>query len=148
MTIIQLGSKYNFKKEKKWKKIFFLENWYLLQRKYELKQQKCITSIFFISFGFYKNLKKIKSRGRKCFQCGLPFYLSSLVTYTVFNEGSKTVSFGTDFKVQWLSSYRHSLIYTVNVGTHKKPAESKNCINQDYLEVLKGRKIGYNYKPR
>ena len=40
------------------------------------------------------------------------------------------------------SKYRHSLIYAVNVGTHKKLAESKNCVNRGYLLVLKGRKIG------
>ena len=36
---------------------------------------------------------------------------------------------------------RHSSIYAVNVGTHKKTAESKNTLNQGYLVVLKGRKI-------
>jgi hypothetical protein len=35
---------------------------------------------------------------------------------------------------------RHSSIYTVNVGTHKKDAESKNSVNRGYLVVLKGRK--------
>ena len=38
--------------------------------------------------------------------------------------------------------YRHSLIYAVNVGTHKKKRGSKNPINRGYLVVLKGRKIG------
>ena len=38
-------------------------------------------------------------------------------------------------------AYRHSSIYAVNVGTHKKAAESKNRINRGYLVVLKGRKI-------
>jgi hypothetical protein len=38
--------------------------------------------------------------------------------------------------------YRNSSIYAVNVGTHKKTAESENCVNQGYLVVLKGRKIG------
>ena len=33
------------------------------------------------------------------------------------------------------------LIYAVNVGTLKKTAESKNCVNRGYLVVLKGRKI-------
>ena len=38
--------------------------------------------------------------------------------------------------------YRHSMIYAVNVGTHKKDAESENCINRGYLVVhTKGRKI-------
>ena len=39
-------------------------------------------------------------------------------------------------------AYRHSSIYAVNVGTHKKAAESKNRINRGYLVVLKGRKMG------
>ena len=39
-------------------------------------------------------------------------------------------------------AYRHSLIYTVNVGTHKKTAESEKRVNRGYLVVLKGRKMG------
>ena len=42
--------------------------------------------------------------------------------------------------------YRHSSIYAVNVGTKKKNRRSKNHVNRGYLVVLKGRKIGYNYK--
>ena len=38
--------------------------------------------------------------------------------------------------------YRHSSIYAVNVGTHKKTSESENRVNCNYLVVLKGRKIG------
>ena len=38
--------------------------------------------------------------------------------------------------------YRHSLIYTVNVGTQRKSRGSKNRVNRGYLVVLKGRKIG------
>ena len=38
--------------------------------------------------------------------------------------------------------YRHSSIYDVNVGTHKKIRESENLLNRGYLVVLKGRKIG------
>ena len=38
--------------------------------------------------------------------------------------------------------YRHSSIYVVNVGTHKKTAESKNHVNRGYLVVLKGTEIG------
>ena len=45
-------------------------------------------------------------------------------------------------------NHRHSSIYAVNVGTHKKPAERENCLNRGYLVVLKGRKIGQKYKPR
>ena len=37
--------------------------------------------------------------------------------------------------------YRHSSICAVNVGTHKKTAESKTRVNRGYLVVLKGRKI-------
>ena len=44
--------------------------------------------------------------------------------------------------------YRHSSIYAVNVGTQEKKRGSKNRINWDYLVVLKGRKIGQNYKQR
>ena len=41
-----------------------------------------------------------------------------------------------------LSMYRHSSIYAVNVGTHKKTEESENRVNRGYLVVvLKGRKI-------
>ena len=40
------------------------------------------------------------------------------------------------------SYYRHYLIYAVNVGTHNKTKKSKNHVNQAYLVVLKGRKIG------
>ena len=40
------------------------------------------------------------------------------------------------------TTYRHSSIYAVNVGTHKKTAEGENRVNQGYLVVLKGRKIG------
>ena len=43
---------------------------------------------------------------------------------------------------QLIVLYRHSSIYAVNMGTHKKTAESKNHINRGYLVVLKGRKIG------
>ena len=32
--------------------------------------------------------------------------------------------------------------YVVNVGTHKKTAESENHVNRGKLVVLKGRKIG------
>ena len=38
--------------------------------------------------------------------------------------------------VKFETNYRHSLIYAVNVGTHKKPVESENCVNQGYLVVL------------
>ena len=38
--------------------------------------------------------------------------------------------------------YRHSSIYAVNVGTHKKTSECKNRRSRGYLVVLKGRKIG------
>ena len=38
--------------------------------------------------------------------------------------------------------YRHSLIYAVNVGTHKENMESETHVNRGYLVVLKGRKIG------
>ena len=37
--------------------------------------------------------------------------------------------------------YRHSLIYAVNVGTHKKTEEGQTRVNQGYLIVLKGRKL-------
>ena len=43
---------------------------------------------------------------------------------------------------QIFDDYRHSSIYAVNVGTHKKPAESENRVNRAYLVALKGRKIG------
>ena len=46
------------------------------------------------------------------------------------------------------SKHRHSWIYAFNVWTYKKPVESENHVNRGYLVVLKGRKIGYNYKPR
>ena len=36
--------------------------------------------------------------------------------------------------------YRHSLIYAVNVGTHKKTEESRNRVNRGYL--MEGRKLG------
>ena len=39
------------------------------------------------------------------------------------------------------NKYRHSLIYAVNVGTHRKIPESKNRVNRGYLVLLKGRKI-------
>ena len=39
-------------------------------------------------------------------------------------------------------AYRHSSIYAVNVGTLEKTAESENHVNQGYLVILKGRKIG------
>ena len=42
--------------------------------------------------------------------------------------------------------YRHSLIYADNVGTQKKNRGRKNCVNQGYLLVLKGKTIGWNYK--
>ena len=54
---------------------------------------------------------------------------------TQWNEYFYEIAFGSLY-------YRHSLIYAVNVGTHKKPAESENQVNQGYLVVLKGRKIG------
>ena len=37
------------------------------------------------------------------------------------------------------------MIYAVNMGTQKQNRGSKNSVNQGYLVVLKGRKIGYNY---
>ena len=37
--------------------------------------------------------------------------------------------------------YRHSLIYAVNVGTHKKMTERENHVIRGYLVVLKGRRI-------
>ena len=43
--------------------------------------------------------------------------------------------------------YRHSSIYAVIVGTHKKTGESENHVTQGYLVKLKGRKIGKNHKP-
>ena len=43
---------------------------------------------------------------------------------------------------QAIEIYRHSLIYPVNVVTHKIPAESENSGNQGYLLVLKGKNIG------
>ena len=45
-------------------------------------------------------------------------------------------------KMKAISNYRHSSIYTVNLRSDKKTAESKNRVNQGYLVVLKGRKIG------
>jgi hypothetical protein len=39
------------------------------------------------------------------------------------------------------AQYRHSLIYTVNVGTHKKTTECKNRSNRGYLLVLKENRI-------
>ena len=38
--------------------------------------------------------------------------------------------------------YRDSLIYAVNVGTHKKIAERENRVNRGHLVELKGRNIG------
>ena len=38
-----------------------------------------------------------------------------------------------------------SSIYALNIGTQKK-RWSKNRVNRGYLVVLKGRKIGYDYK--
>ena len=46
-----------------------------------------------------------------------------------------------------LSTNWNSPIYSVNVATHEKTVESKNRINRGYLVVLKGRKVGLNYKP-
>ena len=39
------------------------------------------------------------------------------------------------------TTYRHSLIYAVNMGTQKKNCGSKNRVNRGYLVVLKGRNI-------
>ena len=33
------------------------------------------------------------------------------------------------------------MIYAVNVGAHKKPAERENCVNRGYLLVLKDKII-------
>ena len=41
--------------------------------------------------------------------------------------------------------YRHSLIYSVNVGTNKETTEIENHVNRGFLVVLEGRKIGFNY---
>ena len=41
----------------------------------------------------------------------------------------------------------HAMQYTtvnVNVGTHKRTAESKNGVNRGYLVVPKGKQIGYS----
>ena len=43
----------------------------------------------------------------------------------------------------FLSIYRHSLIYAVNEGTQNKNRGIKNCVNQGYLVVLKGRIINH-----
>ena len=48
--------------------------------------------------------------------------------------------------VIFTGQYRHSLIYAVNVGTHTQKRGIKNPVNRGYLIVLKGRKIGQNYK--
>ena len=40
------------------------------------------------------------------------------------------------------TTYRHSSIYAVNMGTQKKNLGSKNSVNRSYLVVLKGRKVG------
>ena len=47
--------------------------------------------------------------------------------------------------IHWYSQeaqYRHSLIYSVNVGTHKKNTGNEKQVNGGYSVVLKGRKIG------
>ena len=69
--------------------------------------------------------------------------------YTRRGKANQNVN-SLDFKIKTpknrilsnLHLYRHSLIYAVNVGTHKKNEESKNRVNQGYLVVLKGVKIG------
>ena len=45
-----------------------------------------------------------------------------------------------DWELKKCTQVKASSIYTINVGTHKKNAESKNRVNQDYLVVLKGGK--------
>ena len=41
-----------------------------------------------------------------------------------------------------VTQYRRSSTYAVNVETQKENRRSKNRINQGYLVVLKGRKVG------
>ena len=62
-------------------------------------------------------------------------------------EGKRHQAFSVIYFAQNLKEfhtfiYRHSSIYAVNVGTHKKTAESENRVNRGYLvHSTKGEEI-------
>ena len=67
--------------------------------------------------------------------------------FVIFFNCGRVLQFGAYSRLNskeiiFSALYRHSLIYAVNVGTHKKTRRSKNRVNRGYLVVLKGRKIG------
>ena len=62
------------------------------------------------------------------------------LSYIRVNTASEFLAGNDDFVSQ--EQYRDSLIYAVNVGTHKKIAERENRVNRGLLVELKGRKIG------
>ena len=74
-----------------------------------------------------------------------PFLLSKQLKFMFSKKATKIDKiFTADLTV---TTYRHSSIYAANVGTQGKNCGSNNHVNRGYLVVLKGRKIGYNYKP-
>ena len=78
---------------------------------------------------------------------GESFYLLNCVQLLFTNNfGHESRQKLRKFFGQWSKLYRHSSIYAVNVGTQKENRGSKNRVNRGYLLVLKGRKIGQNYK--
>ena len=77
----------------------------------------------------------------------MPFLNYALVKFMFSKKATKIDKiFTTDLTV---ATYRHSLIYVVNVGTQGKKRGSNNRVNRgDLVVVLKGRKIRYHYEPR
>ena len=70
----------------------------------------------------------------------MPFFLNYASVKFTFSKVATKINkiFTADLTV---TTYRHSSIYVVNVGTQGKKRGSNNRVNQGDLVVLKGRKI-------